>query len=319
MEDGSAPPEAVRIDQVCGGRITRLGFTDSGGWFSTTSNIDQITDASSPAIVSGAASPFGGSILEYTDCSVRAFLPGYRSTEIKMHLAGGGPKTLILHPAAKVEGVTVSATSLTAPKNAQKALEKATKAMRKHKWDDAKPELERAVAAYPNYAAAWSELGNLHLEQGKREQAREAFRRAVSIDPKFTSPYFGLAELALKEQKWVEMAQATATLIKLDAYSMPAAYAYDAMAQLNLSHLEAAEKSAREGLKMDTSGEVPKLHHLLGVVLMRRRDYPAAADELRAYLGTLRDGPEAESVRRQLDACETRQAGRSPAQQPFMR
>ena len=44
----------------------------------------------------------------------------------------------------------------------------------------------------------------------------------------------------------------------MNPYDIPAAYAFDAMAHLNLNELDAAEKSAREGLKMDTAREVPR-------------------------------------------------------------
>jgi Tfp pilus assembly protein PilF len=229
------------------------------------------------------------------------------------------PVTLILHPMANVEGRTVSATSLTAPKDSLKAFEKATKAMQKGKWKEAQSNLEKALQGYPRYAAAWSELANVYAETKETGKAREAFRQAIAIDPKFVAPYFGLAEIAMREHKWQEMAEHTGTLLKLDPYGLPGAYAYDAMAHLNLDRLDAAEKSAREGLKIDQVGEVPKNHHLLAVVLMRKGDYAAAAAELREYLQAVPKAADAEFARRQLAACEERagvQGGANASRKP---
>ncbi len=313
MEDGTAPLEPVRVESFCGGRTTIIAFTDSKGGFSEGSGTAQFADART--VNSGSLRSPAPSMPTATGsgCVLRASLPGFRSTEMNLMLLKDSfaPVTLILHPAAKVEGLTISATSVTAPKDAQKAFEKATKAMRNRKWDDALGQLEKAVRSYPGYAAAWSELGNVYAEQDEPERARNAFHEAIVIDPKFLAPYFGLAELAMHERKWHEMTEYTTALLKLDPYNHPGAYAYDAMAQLNLNHLDAAETSAREGLKIDQVGEVPKNHHLLGVILMRKGDYAGAAGELRKYLEAAPQTSDGEFVKRQLAACESGQTARA--------
>jgi tetratricopeptide (TPR) repeat protein len=108
----------------------------------------------------------------------------------------------------------------------------------------------------------------------------------------------------MHENKWREMAEVTAAVLKLNARDFPAAYAYDAMAHLKLDEFEMAEKSAREGLRIDTALTMPKLDHLLGVVLMRKRDFPAAIDHLKRYLQAAPNAPEADFVRDQISLCE---------------
>ena len=56
------------------------------------------------------------------------------------------------------------------------------------------------------------------------------------------------------------------------------------MANYNLRNLEAAEKSAREAQKLDTQHRIPKIDHLLGVILAQRRDYTGAAVQMKSYL-----------------------------------
>jgi len=99
-------------------------------------------------------------------CEIRASLAGFRSDSV--NLAGrrmlDNPEvgTIVLHRLANVEGTTISATTLQAPKDARKAYEKALDASRKGKIEDAQKNLEKAVNIYPQFAAAWSELGAIH-------------------------------------------------------------------------------------------------------------------------------------------------------------
>jgi tetratricopeptide (TPR) repeat protein len=213
---------------------------------------------------------------------------------------------IVLRAAAGVEGRTVSATSLEAPKAAVSAFEKGTRDAARRKWEPARQHLEKAVRLYPRYAAAWSALGKVHSEAHRLEAARTAWRTAVSVDAKFIDPYFGLAELAMHERKWVEMAELTGALVKLNPYDFPGAWAYDAMARLNLNQLDAAEKSAREGLRIDALGLVPKNEHLLGVVRMRKGDYQGALAHLRRYLEMAPEAADAAFVEKQISACAAR-------------
>lgn len=311
MEDGTPPPEPVRIDSVCGGRASILSYTDAKGGFSG-SNSRLFSDARTIGSRRSRATTFN---LEQPagSCSLRAFLPGYRSTEVDLEPLQGtfAPIAIVLHRMANVEGRTVSATTLEAPKPARSAFEKGARALRQHKWDQAEAHLERAVRIYPRYAVAWSGLGNARAALDRPEDARKAFREALAIDPKFIDPYFGLAELAMHQQRWQEMAELTGALVKLDPYDFPGAWAYDAMAHLRLGHLDAAEKSARQGLRIDTLGEVPKTEHLLGVILMRKGDFEGAAGHLNKYLEAAPGSSDAELVKQQLAACAERQTARA--------
>ena len=112
--------------------------------------------------------------------------------------------TIVLRRNGKVEGTTVSITSLLAPKDAQKAYQKGRDAARKSKWEEARKQLEIAVGLYPKYAVAWSELGAT-LEQLKDvDGARKAYQQALAADPKFVNPYLQLARIDLDQQAVAE-------------------------------------------------------------------------------------------------------------------
>jgi tetratricopeptide (TPR) repeat protein len=226
---------------------------------------------------------------------------------------------IILHRLANVEGYTVSATSALAPKDAKKAYDKAGDQIKKNKWSDAKANLEKAVAEYPKYAAAWYELGQAWENENNVDEARKAYGEALNADSKFVKPYLPLAGLAMREKKWQDAIDITSRLNKLDPYDYPRAYYYSAIANLNLQKLDEAEKSAREAVRVDTGHTIPKANHVLGVILANKQDYAGAAESMRAYLALSPDGKDSEFVRKQLADIEKSLAAKAgtpaPAQQ----
>ncbi|MCW8138610.1 MAG: hypothetical protein KIT58_06875, partial [Planctomycetota bacterium] len=190
LDDGTpAPPQTV-IERVCNGRPIPEGYTDSKGRFSfqVGQNTNLVADASfggadqdlamnrgmggsqgmggmGGGMGAGGLGGRGGGITErdLMGCELRASLPGYRSSSVELTgrrmFDNPDVGTLILKKLANVEGFTISATTLHAPKNAQKAFEKGMKEASKKKLDKAQKELETAVSLYPEYAVAWQALG----------------------------------------------------------------------------------------------------------------------------------------------------------------
>ena len=90
------------------------------------------------------------------------------------------------------------------------------------------------------------------------------------------------------------------------------------MANYNLKNYEAAEKSALEAQKLDTKHTMPKVNHLLGILLAERRDFTGAAEQMRSYLKFAPAAQDAGDVRGQLAELEKGQRRRiaQPAAPP---
>jgi superkiller protein 3 len=199
-----------------------------------------------------------------------------------------------------VEGLTVSATSALAPKDAKKAYEKGLEAIKKSKPDDAQKEFEKAVELYPKYASAWFELGLVYEQRDHADKAREAYNHSIAADGKYINPQERLYMLAAKDQKWPEVGEMTEKVLRLNPYDFPSAYYFNGLANLQLNNLDAAEKSMREAVKLDARHENPRGNYILGIILAQKHDYPAAAECLRAYLKDVPQAKDAEKVRQQL-------------------
>lgn len=341
LDDGTAPVEQVVIERVCNGSPRPEGYTDSKGHFSFEVGKNQATMAD--ASYSNTEDSFGGGGFggrpagnmnrmpgggngvterDLMGCEIRANLAGYRSDIITLAgrrtLDNPNIGTIILHRRANVEGFTSSGTSLLAPKDARKSLEKAMKFAKAKKPAEAQKELESAVALYPKYAEAWYELGILHERQNRAAEASDAYAKSVAADAKYIKPYLQIAGLYAKENKWKEVAETSGRAIKLNPYDFPVAYFYHSVASVNLQDLDAAEKSAREGIKLDGQKRLPKLAHVLGIVLAQKQDFSGAAENMKLYLKLAPNAQDAEAVRKQLAEVEGNLAQVSapkPAQQ----
>ncbi|MFN7921759.1 MAG: tetratricopeptide repeat protein [Bryobacteraceae bacterium] len=345
MEDGTPPPEPVVIERICNGNPRPEGYTDSKGRFSFSlgQNTHMMADASvssngdvfdqTPGIggsrqTTGLGSPMGGmggrqiTERDLMGCDIRAALPGYRSDTVSLagrrSLDNPDVGTIILRRLAGVEGFATSMTTLQAPKEAKKAFEKSRELAKKNKTAEAQKELEKAVAAYPNYALAWFTLGEMYRSNKNNAEAKNAYEQALKADRRYTNPYLPLAQLAAAENKWEDAADISGRLLKLNPIEYPFGHYINSIANYNLQKYDDAEKSAREVVKLDTRHQMPKAQHILGILLAMKDDYQGAVENIKGYLQFAPDAQDAEQVRKQLADFEKRlqaSAGDAPKTQ----
>jgi tetratricopeptide (TPR) repeat protein len=316
LEDGSAPPSLVRVEMTCNSVARPLGWSDNKGYFSvqlTLHNVDNSADDLASATIpmrpnSGAASaaeppPIDQIPRFFEGCDVRGSLGGYRSVAVPIsgHRLLDSPDigTIVLYSLTKVEGLTTSATTEMAPASAKKEHERAIEDMKKHRPDDAEKRLKNAVAIYPKYALAWFDLGRVYESREHLKDAADAYRHSIEADGKYVNPYERLYLISARGEKWADTLEFTSDAIRLDPIDYPRAYYFNAIANLNLGDLDAAEKSAREAVKRDLRAN-PRAGYVLGVILARKQNFGDATALLEAYLKV---APliEVDVVKRQLD------------------
>jgi tetratricopeptide (TPR) repeat protein len=330
MADGGAPPgESAAIESACDGTTRIEGYTDSKGRFSfglgdRNSAVTQdasvgpgsgIARGSASGSSAGNANP-GGRRLD--GCELRASLPGYESETIT--LAGRLPEqsdvgVIFLHRLGPSEGVTVSMTSLAAPKDAQRAFRKGREALAKGKPEDARKSIEKATSIYPRYATAWFELGRLQLAQHETPAARASFEAAIRAESTFLAPYVALATLQVAAHEWPLLEETTARAIAIDPYRSPQMYFYNAVAKYFQQDLDGAEKSVREAERLDRERDIVRAWELLGSILAARRDFAGAAEQFRTYLALVPHAADATEIRARLGRLD-RLSARVSAQTP---
>jgi len=241
-------------------------------------------------------------------CELRAALPGFRSDNVSLagrrSLDNPDVGTVVLHRLAKVDGFTFSATSAMAPKDARKAFDKGKELNKKGKLEPAEKELQKAVASYEKYAAAWYELGLVYYQERKFDDAQKAYEQSIKADEKFINPYAQLAQISAEQKKWEQTAAYTNRVVKLNPFFSPRIYFLNAVANLNMQKLNEAEDSAKEALKMDPKTRNPQVVALMGVIQAQKGDLKGAAENLKAYLKAAPDAKDADKIREQLAQLE---------------
>jgi type IV pilus assembly protein PilF len=336
LDDGTEPQDRASIERVCNGRVRREAYTDSHGHFGfqlgaemrgfQDATVGGGPDAMRSSSVFGnpqaSGSPQGMAIQGVTQrelmgCELRANLPGFRSDFISLAgrqlLDSSSVGTIVLHRLGKVEGTSISATSLKAPRDAKKALERGQNFLKKGNKEEAAGQFSKAIELYPAYAEARVRLGDIYAEMGRREEAEKLYQQAIEADPHFMLPYFGLAVLAAREKDWKAVAELSGRALALNAYEYPVAYLFDAAANYNLHNYDRAEKSARAGQRLDSQHRLPRIDFILANLLMQRGDYAGAAEQLRSFLNHAPPGPESDEARQMLAGTESRLAAATPA------
>jgi len=253
------------------------------------------------------ANPNGRNTMQrdWRDCELQAELPGFISQPVDLSTRLSTYEStdigrLVLHRLGQVEGLTVSATSAMAPKDAQKAYAKGRDKATKEKWEEAQSLLAKAVEIYPRYAVAWFDLGRVQLHTNDLVAARHSFEQSVAADSKYVNPYRGLAELDTRQQKWPELVSVTTKVLALNPVNFPDAWLRNALGNYYLHNFPEAEKSARQGIKVDDQHQVPRLEYLLGLILVQKHEYPEATTHIQNYLKTVTQPSEIEDAQKQL-------------------
>lgn len=320
LDDGTQPNSNIRIERVCGGVPRLEAHTDGKGRFSFQlgQNLSVDTDASDPSAGGQPNGPWSSSsnnglsgnnrMDPLWNCELRAAYPGYRSDVVELatrrSLDDPDLGTIILHRLANVQGSTISVTTALAPKHAQKDYEKGLQLAEKGDMENAEKRLVAATNAYPKYAIAWFALGQVEQTQGRNEDSSKAFQAAIAADNKYVSPYEALAALAVKQAKWQDAADYSKQAIDLNPVEFPGAFWSNALANYQLKKPDAAERSARSLLKIDTAHKYPQAENLIAHLLAEKGSYSEAAEHLRAYLALAPNAKDAAALRQDLAKLE---------------
>lgn len=291
IADGSLLPEPAEIHTICNGQKHTETYTDGQGNFSFefTDKISALNGGLVDVDTSADTKRSKNERRDLHECELQATLSGFSSeiVQLSSRISGHGSSDLgriVLHRPSPVDGLTISATSALAPPAAKKALEKGAEEEKKQKFEEAQKYFEKAVTIYPQYAEAWFELGRVQSWRNDSLAAAQSFNKSLAADPNYVNPYRALAELATQQKNWQQLADITQKLLTRYPDFFPDAYFRNALANYNLQNFEAAEQSARKGLKLDTAHQIPKLDYLLGLILIQRQNYPEAETHMQQYL-----------------------------------
>jgi Flp pilus assembly protein TadD len=320
VTEGDAGPAAnATIQQSCSGMPRTIAFTNSQGHFSVQlgATTGVLSDASESGPGNGVrtvgdvgasgprSGPVGAGLL---GCELIVSATGFRPARLDLSNRRASDNAdlgmIVVHRIAGVEGTSVSITALNAPKGARRAWEKGVQLLHKSRLVDAEKEFEKAVGIYPKYANAWLDLGRTRIRRHREGPAREAFLKAIDADGKLVEPWVELGEMAAHGQNWPDAARYWDRALQLDPVDFPRLWFKDALADYHVQNFDRAERNAREALKVAPQSQDVRAHRLLGLILMKKQDYPGAAEALRNYVRLAPNANDLAQVKAQLDEIE---------------
>jgi tetratricopeptide (TPR) repeat protein len=329
-DDGTPVPHDVLVERVCNARVLQQVYASSRGDFSmelgamTDSYVDASGDGSPRYGQARKAPGTGISRLELTNCELRAAVSGFHSSVISLveltpDSSSMDVGAIVVHRAAKIQGMTLDAAPYKAPRDARRAYEKGLEAERKGRLADARQYFEKAVEIYPKFANAWFQLGAVLQNLAQKEPARTAYTHATTIDSKFLPPYLSLASLAFEAEDWTQVlnltnhvldldppkyANVTGYILDLDPLDYAETYFYNSAANYKLNKIEDAEKSGLKAERLDVRTRFPRLHLLLAEIFARKNNYATAISETKIYLELAPHAKDADQVRERLAKLE---------------
>lgn len=168
------------------------------------------------------------------------------------------------------------------PEKALNLYQKGSAAARKGDAKAAVESLSAAVAAYPNFPTALSELGAQYLILKQYDKAGATFEQLVKLKPTDVSAHLNLGIVAYNEKKFEEAEAHLRKALELKSAG-PTAHYYLGLIMVSTKRYDEAQQEFE--LTINNGGEnIPLAHKYLGGLYMSVHKNQAAADELEKYL-----------------------------------
>jgi VWFA-related protein len=180
-----------------------------------------------------------------------------------------------------IDSGAVSVLDLNAPNNAIEEYNRGTSFMRAQNSKEAIKHLQKAVADYPNFVAAYIGLGLAYLDQDDAVKAKSEFETAARIDQKFPGSFLNLGLLALstKDFATAEAELEKAVAIHAGARSLSAL----AYAQNGAHEYPQTLETARRVHALEHKG-MANVHYVAASAAMSINDFESMEHELRFFL-----------------------------------
>ena len=196
-------------------------------------------------------------------------------------------------------GPAVNLRDINVPEAASKEFDQASEAMGQQDWSKAVTHLNRAVAIYPKYVEAYSNLGAAYQHLGDAAQERQALQKAIDLDGHFAPALMNLGMLSIVEKKYPEAEDLLGRGSVADQTN-PQILMLLAQAQLLTGHFDQAIASKVKLHAIPHHEKYAKVHYIAARAFEHENRASDAAAELQTLLTEQPDGPLADAVRKEL-------------------
>lgn len=195
-------------------------------------------------------------------------------------------------------GAMTSAAALRIPADARKSFDSGSEAWQKNDYAKAAEYYQKAIDSYPQYDAAYNNLGVAFIKLNQPDRAWDAFEQAVQLNDKNADAERNFARLLLRKGQYSKAEDLLNKSLVVEP-SDPSGLTLVALAELEAGEYDAALRNAQKVHRLPHQNYVV-CHYIAGEALERKQQLSDARAEYQLYLQELPDGPEAGAVRAAL-------------------
>lgn len=159
------------------------------------------------------------------------------------------------------------------PDNAEAYYNLGTLCLRRKQFEKARTYLEKAVQLKPGHAEAWNNLGMVAAEAGHTDEAVSDFKQSLQFRPDYTIALLNLGNLYRRQKMFGEAQQLLKRAMQVDANNPEASYSLGMLYAQQNANQDAQEKF-QQALKL-RPGYADALNNF-GVLLVREQRYSDA-------------------------------------------
>lgn len=196
-------------------------------------------------------------------------------------------------------GTMTSAAQLRIPQDARKYFDKGWKAYEDKNYPMAAEFFQQAITAYPEYDAAYNNLGVAYMKMDQTEKALAAFQAAVKLNDKDADADRNLSRMLIRTGEYKQAEEWVKKSLMVEP-SDAGGLTLAAIAEFQTGEYAAAVQSARKVHQGPHDG-FASCHYVAGQALERMHQLPAARTEYQLYLQEMPNGPEAVEIRAGLE------------------
>ena len=199
----------------------------------------------------------------------------------------------------------ITAAELNIPEKARTEFDKANEDMARQDWKKAAERLNKAIAIYPQYAAAYNNLGVLYSRTNDYVREQEALEKAISLNDHFAPAFDNLGKLCLRQKNFARaetlleksvsvdpanmgslmlLAEAQYMNHRYDAAIVSALHAHTAPQHPSFVHYIAARSYQQEGRQKEALAEFR--------LFLQEEPTGARADYVRGDIAKMQDSPQ---------------------------
>jgi tetratricopeptide (TPR) repeat protein len=181
------------------------------------------------------------------------------------------------------------------PKGAMDTFLKAMDKMHANDSKGAIPLFDSAIAAYPNFAPAYYELGSAYLKTNDLDKALESFVKAIQVKPDYTEAKYSVGYTQYLKGNFEVAAAVFDDVIKIK--DTPDAQLYLGVSLARLHNVDAAVPHLKAALAKKDDESTALAHRYLGGIYMQKQQNAEAAAELQRFLTLVPKAPDAEKLK----------------------